>query len=150
MSRYSATIEKVEDYKNTYIPQANDLRKVALIIDVLRHSYMNEKDISLALRFSTRQSQYYSDALRFLDLIESIKYGKHCIIGLTKEALAFFENGSVEGKLRRYILQNDYLTLYKKRLNETKDVSDNTRNRRQKSFESWESWVKGKVANAYK
>ena len=147
MSRYSATIEKVEDYKNTYIPQANDLRKVALIIDVLRHSYMNEKDISLALKFSTRQSQYYSDALRFLDLIESIKYGKHCLIGLTEEAIKIFEKGSVEIRLRKYILENDYLTKYQERLDRTTEVGDATKSRRKKSYDSWETWVKGKIGS---
>lgn len=141
MSKYSVTLEKINTYENTYIPQANDLNKIALIIDVLRKSWINEKDIALALSFSDRQSMYYADALRFLDLIDSFEYGNNTMIGLTEEAYKYFEKGDVKKKLRNHIFVGMYIERYEERLNKSSKIGEDTQKRRKQSLEAWKRWM---------
>lgn len=141
MSKYSVTLEKIGTYENTYVPQANDLNKIALIIDVLRKSWINEKDIALALSFSDRQSMYYADALRFLDLIDSFEYGKNTMIGLNNDAYKYFEKGDVKKNLRKHILDGMYIERYETRLNKRSNIGEDTQKRRKQSLEAWKRWV---------
>ena len=133
---YTMALVKVGNYKNSYIPQANNLNKIVVIIDVLKHSYINEKDISMALYFPTMKSAYYADALRFLEIIETLKYGNNKLVGLSEKMIDYFgTKRNTKQLLKDYIINGKYLDKYEKRLKE-EDLNDATTKKREESFNS--------------
>lgn len=151
-NKNKATVELVkliiESNEHMYIPQANDLNKIVIIIDILKESFINENDISKAIHFHKRQTQYYADALRFLEIIDTLYYGKHTLIGLKEDMHKYFEKGSTAKLLKKYILENNFLEQYEERLttNFTKEnkIGSETYKRRKQSLDAWKRWINDK------
>lgn len=142
MSKFSVALQKIEQYKNTFIPQANDLNKIVTLIEVLKKTWINEDDIHLVFAFSTRQAHYYGDALRFLTLVESFQYGgKITMMGLTEEAFKAFEKGSVKKNLQKWIISKELIEVYEERILKSDDINSETQKRRKNSLESWRRWI---------
>lgn len=141
MARYSKTLEAVTSYVNDRIPQANKLDNVCKIIKGMDGKFMSEKEISKLLKFSERQSGYYGDALRFLDLIETFEHEGQAMIGLNKKGLMILNSPNVCDALAEHIVAGDYITEYERRVASYPHSSTKTQDRRKQSLDAWKKWI---------
>lgn len=137
----------IEKYTMIYTPQANKIDKICTAIEVMKHSFINEKDLSSGFSMSARQAEYYSDALRFLGLVDTMSYNGQTLIGLTPQAQEYFgTTRNVETTLAKWILENDLIVKNKEALDRNiSGLNEVTRKRRQQSYEAWKKFIEGET-----
>lgn len=149
--KFNATISRdlddvIEKYTTIYTPQANKVDKICTAIEVMKHSFINEKDLSSGFSMSARQAEYYSDALRFIGVIDTIQYNGQTLIGLTPNAQQHFAGRrDVEQALATWMIKNQILEKNKIALEKNiNGLNEVTKGRRQQSYDSWRKFVEEK------
>ena len=140
LKKINAEIKVVKEYEEVMIPQANNMKRIVTAIRVMRHSPINERDIATGFAMAKRQGDYYVNAMRFLNLINTFEYGKEKIISLTVEAMEFFSKGTIEKNLRIWILDKKLLEEYEGKI-EKYNSDTTTKKRRMQSLNAWKKWV---------
>ncbi len=143
-------------------PQANSFKRVINLCELLAQNEMTKDDITFNYAFDPRQTNYYTDAGRYLGLIDKQREDNEIVFSLTKEGLRIVRSkyklrqlNFVEFILRHNVF-NKSLRLYlqrgevpsrseivdiMKRSNLYKVKAEDTFQRRASTIIGWVNWI---------
>jgi len=75
---------KIISETNIPFPQADVFERVIDLCELLHKQEMSQTEITENYSFDSRQTSYYTDAARYLGLVEKIEHGREKIYSLTK------------------------------------------------------------------
>lgn len=145
-----------EEYTNWPIPQANDLDKVASVVDSISHEATTADSIGEAIEVGERQGSYYANAAGYLGLVEKHKDDLGSThYALTQAGQTFANSGPAERAamlaemvnrtpLARSYRQNPNLEALQKDIaagNDNGGYSDTVAKRRTSTLTSWISAI---------
>lgn len=169
------TAEDIQDIlQNSFIvsepeisfPQADSFKRVINLCELLNESSMNRDQVTENYAFNVRQTNYYTDAARYLGLVEKIKENGTPVYNLTARARKILRKGYKQRQLdfcyqilrhkvfadvlKRYfetgvMPSTDEITLFMKQANLYKVESDVTFKRRASTIRGWIEWVVGLI-----
>ncbi len=145
-------------------PQADSFKRVINLCELLNETPMNRDQVTENYAFNARQTNYYTDAARYLGLIEKSKENGTPVYYLTERAKKIMHKGYKQRQLdfcyqilrhkvfadvlKKYfetgiMPTNDEITLYMKQANLYKVESDVTFKRRASTIRGWIEWIVG-------
>ncbi|MDR2656153.1 MAG: transcriptional regulator [Oscillospiraceae bacterium] len=74
---------RIEQEPKTPFPQANNFKRVINICELLNEQELNRNDVTEQYAFDARQTNYYTDAARYLGLLEKKRKGSTPIYSLS-------------------------------------------------------------------
>lgn len=143
-------------------PQADSFERVINLCEILNMKEMSRNDVTEQYDFDTRQTNYYTDAARYLGLLTKKTEYNTVVYSITKKGKRILSLGYKQRQLEfcRCILShkvfNELFRIYLRRgimpsTNETVNVmkvsgiynvkSDSTYMRRASTIKSWISWI---------
>lgn len=147
-------------------PQANVFERVISLCEMLNESSMNRNDITVKYAFDSRQTNYYTDAALYLDLVHKEKHDNVVVYSVTEECKSILNKGYKQRQLafcqrilsykvfnnvlKRYFetgvmpSQNEIIQIMKK-ANLSNIKSPSTYGRRASSVKSWINWIVGLI-----
>lgn len=149
-------------------PQADSFKRVINLCELLNNSNLTKDEITANYDFDPRQTNYYTDAGRYLGLIDKKNERREVIFTLSEEGRDLFrlKYKPRQLKLVELILShrvfNETFKLYlelgimpskdeivkiMKRCNIFNVESDNTFNRRAQTIAGWINWILGLICN---
>lgn len=154
---------KVIEEPQIPFPQANSFKRVINLCELLSQNEMSKDEITLNYAFDPRQTNYYTDAGRYLGLIDKSRQEKNVVFSLTSHGKSIIHSNRyktrqlkyVETILRRKVF-NETLQLYlslgrmpsrdeivsiMRRSNLYNISSQDTFERRASTVISWISWI---------
>jgi len=147
-------------------PQADSFKRVINLCELLNETSMNRDQVTENYAFNARQTNYYTDAARYLGLIEKNKKNGTPVYYLTEKAKKILRKGYKQRQinfchqilqhkifadiLKRYfetgvMPSNDEITLYMKQANLYKVESEATFKRRASTIRGWIEWIVGLI-----
>lgn len=147
-------------------PQADNFKRVINLCELLNESSMNRDQVTENYDFNARQTNYYTDAARYLGLIEKSKEKGTPVYNLTEIAKKILHKGYKQRQsdfcrlilrhkvfadvLKRYfetgvMPSNDEIILFMKNANLYKVESDVTFKRRASTIRGWIEWIVGLI-----
>lgn len=147
-------------------PQANVFERIVNLCELLKGTPMNREQVTENYAFDSRQTNYYTDAARYLELIEKNKENGAPVYYLTERAKKILRNGYKQRQLGfcHQILQhevfanvlkkyfttgvmpsNDEIILCMKQSSLYKVESDETFKRRASTIRGWIEWIVGLI-----
>ncbi len=158
---------KIVDEPKVPFPQADSFERIINLCELLRQKgTLSKEEITRSYDFSERQAGYYSNAVQYLGLAESIKENDLSVQRLTKKGESFFNLSIFDRKIEsiKLILSHsafqNTLKLYFSRstpppekevikimydLKLYKMNSDSTYKRRASTVISWVNWIVGLI-----
>lgn len=143
-------------------PQADNFNRVANLCELLSANEMTKEEITLNYAFDKRQTNYYTDAGRYLGFIDKRKENGEIIFSLTQEGQRLLQTQIKTRHLRfveailRHRAFNETLKLYlqkaeipskemivkiMKKSNLYKVIEESTYNRRASTIIGWINWI---------
>lgn len=157
---------KVEDEPQIPFPQADSFERVINICELLDRKELTRNDITEKYAFDARQTDYYTDAARYLNLLERRKDGRTTIYTLSETGknilslsykqrqLAFckliLSHRAFADTLRKYFecgsmpTTSDIIQIMKN-ANLYSVESRSTFNRRSSTIKGWINWILGLI-----
>lgn len=147
-------------------PQANNFKRVINLCELLMQGAMTKDEITLNYAFDPRQTNYYTDAGRYLGLIEKARDDGKIVFSLSEQGQKMVRSKYKARQLRfveailRHRVFNETLRLYLKRgkmplVSDIVEImrkyglyqvqAESTFRRRASTVTSWISWVMGLV-----
>lgn len=147
-------------------PQANSFKRVINLCELINGASMNRNQITENYAFNSRQTNYYTDAARYLGLIEKSKENGIPTYYLTEKAKKILHKSYKQRQLDfcRQILEHkvfsivlkkyfdtgvmpsyDEIIMYMKKSNLYKVESDTTFERRASTVRGWIEWIVGLI-----
>lgn len=149
-------------------PQADSFGRVINICELLFDQDLNRNDVTERYAFDSRQTNYYTDAARYLGLVEKEMEGKVPLYKLTEKGRAILKMAykqrqlalcscvlshsvfadTLKSYLRTGVMpeKNDIVQLMKNS-KLYKIESDNTYERRSSTIKGWINWIIGLINN---
>lgn len=147
-------------------PQADSFERVINLCELLNDQDLSRNDVTEQYAFDVRQTNYYTDAGRYLGLIEKRKDKGVCLYKLSDKGrkilnlsykqrqLAFcrciLSHSAFAGTLKRYFAagimpcKNEIIQIMKKS-NLYHVNSDSTLERRSSTIKGWVNWIVGRI-----
>lgn len=143
-------------------PQADKFERVINLCELLNQSSMNRDEVTERYAFNARQTNYYTDAARYLDLVEKTRENGAPTYHLTKKAEAILQKSYKQRQLDFCFLilrhkvfadvlnkyfetgimpSNDEIILLMKQANLYNVASDVTFKRRASTIRGWIEWI---------
>lgn len=143
-------------------PQANNFKRVINLCELLSQENMTKDDITLNYAFDPRQTNYYTDAGRYLGLIDKRRDNKKIVYSLTEEGKTIINSRYKTRQLKfveailKHRVFNETLNLYfrSSEIPSRKDIvkimkksnvyrigKENTFKRRASTVAGWINWI---------
>jgi len=153
---------KTEQEPNIPFPQADSFERVINLCEILKDKHLYRNEVTEQYAFDVRQTNYYTDAARYLGLLEKKKEGQVPIYTLSDKGLYILNLNYKQRQLEycKSILSHkafaEVLQLYLKKGNipTTEEIasimrqsnlynidSDSTFERRSQTVKSWLNWI---------
>lgn len=147
-------------------PQADSFKRVINLCELLNESSMNREQITEKYAFNVRQTNYYTDAARYLGLVEKSKENGTPVYNLTARAKSILRKGYKQRQLdfcyqilrhkvfvdvlKKYfetgvMPSTDEIILLMKQAALYKVESDETFKRRASTIRGWVEWIVGLI-----
>lgn len=147
-------------------PQADSFKRVINLCELLNERSMSREQVTENYAFNERQTNYYTDAARYLELVEKSKENGTIVYRLTGKAKTILHKGYKQRQLdfcylilrhkifadvlKKYFETgvmplNDEITLLMKQANLYKVESDVTFKRRASTIRGWIEWIIGLI-----
>lgn len=147
-------------------PQADSFKRVINLCELLNETFMSRDQVTENYAFNVRQTNYYTDAARYLGLLEKSKENGTSVYYLTEKAKKILHKGYKQRQLdfccqilrhkvfadvlKKYfetgvMPSNDEITMYMKQANLYKVESDATFKRRASTIRGWIEWITGLI-----
>ncbi len=155
-------IKIIEDYPQIPFPQADKIERVIDLLGLLFENHLTREEITENYQFNIRQTNYYTDAGRYLGLIKKYTDNKtrKVTFKLTDEARNILENNRkqrylslIESILSHEVFYNAFEMMTQlgripskseivSLMTETnRPMGDNTKSRRARTVQKWIEWI---------
>jgi len=152
----------IVDEPKVPFPQADNFKRVINLCELLSQDEMTRNDITLNYAFDPRQTNYYTDAGRYLGLIDKRRENNEIVFSLTEEGQKIIHSKYKARQLKfveailRHRVFNEAIRLYLKRSempsrNEIVEImtksnlyqigAESTFQRRASTVVSWINWI---------